>query len=134
MNNDDEFDFYSQKKPPLDDSLDDETIRQIIFDKRRELDMLSPLPKHIQKTSPLYMLICLEFGEGTEKIIEDWWEEKQKAPILKCIKKMEYILRSRYSKEFGGGRVEVDLDAKKADIPIREFIGSYIVLPHRARP
>lgn len=128
-----EEDFFAMKKPPLDDTLDEQTIKQILFDKRRELDMTPLLPKHLQKDSPLHTLLCAWFWEGTEKIIEDWWINKHKDPIRKCIKKLEYILRNRYDKESGGGHKEIDLDAKKAEIPIRDFIGSYIVLPHRAR-
>jgi len=126
--------FFFQRKPPLDDSLDEQTIRQILFDKRRELDMIPPIPSHLKESSPLNMLLTIHFWEGTEKIIEDWWIGRYKDPIRKCIKKLEYILRSRLQKEGGWWRKEVDLDEKKNSIPIREFIGSFITLPHRSRP
>lgn len=124
--------FFFQKKPPLDDTLDEQTIRQILFDKRRELDMIPKMPEHLKVDSPLYMLLCMHGWEGTEKIIEDWWQDRYRHSIIKCIKKLEYILRSRQDDWWW--RSKVDLDAKKAEIPIRDFIGSYITLPHRARP
>ena len=126
--------FFFQRKPPLDDSLDEQTIKQILFDKRRELDMIPSIPSHLKKDSPLNMLLTIHFGDDTQKIIEDCWIERYRSPIVKCIKKLEYILRSRLQKDNGEGRKEVDLDEKKNSIPIREFIWSFITLPYRSRP
>ncbi len=126
--------FFFQRKPSLDDSLDEQTIRQILFDKRRELDMIPSMPEHLQNDSPLNMLLTIHFGDGTPKIIEDCWIERYRAPIVKCVKKLEYILRSRNDKKSWWGRKEVDLDEKKNSIPIREFIWSFITLPNRSRP
>ena len=129
-----EEDFFAMKKPPLDDTLDDQTIKQILFDKRREFDIIPLLPDHLKNGKPLNLLLAMQFGmsgEEMDKATTTYIEESHKAPITKCIRKLEYILRSRSD---SGTRNEVDLDAKKAEIPIREFISSYIVLPPRARP
>lgn len=143
--------FFAMKKPSIDDELDEQTIRQILSDKRRELELpirgpgwlLSRPEPSMKETSAPFMLQTLllkscweewfwfSIGEFSE-MLYDVLERRQNDPIRKCIGKLEYILRSRNNKELG--IKEVDLAAKKAEVPIREFIGTYITLPHRSRP
>ena len=35
----DQDEFFAMKKPSIDDTLDEQTIRQILSDKRRELEL-----------------------------------------------------------------------------------------------
>ncbi len=146
----DQDEFFAMKKPSIDDTLDEQTIRQILADKRRELELPVRWPKGlldyvpwIKETAAPFMLqtvlwkACWEewFWFSTEQLSEmlyDVLERRQNDPIRKCISKLEYILRSRNNKELW--IKEVDLTAKKAEVPIREFIWTYITLPHRSRP
>ena len=146
----DQDEFFAMKKPSIDDTLDEQTIRQILADKRRELELPVRWPKGLlevdssmKETDAPFMLQTLlwkacgeewfwfSIGEFSE-MLYDVLERRQNDPIRKCISKLEYILRSRNNKELG--IKEVDLNAKKAEVPIREFIGTYITLPHRSRP
>lgn len=128
------------KPPPIDDELDDQTIRQILADKRRELELPVRWPKGMTNTDMMQSVLWKACGEEWfwfsigefSKILYDVLERRKNDPIRKCISKLEYILRSRNNKELG--IKEVDLTAKKAEVPIREFIGTYITLPHRSRP
>lgn len=132
--------FFAMKKPSIDDTLDEQTIRQILADKRRELELPVRWPKGMMDTDMWRSVLWKACGEEWfwfsigefSEMLYDVLERRQNDPIRKCISKLEYILRSRNNKELG--IKEVDLNAKKAEIPIREFIGTYITLPHRSRP
>ena len=136
----DQDEFFAMKKPSIDDALDEQTIRQILADKRRELELPVRWPKGLLDTDHMRSVLwkaCWEewFWFSPEQFAEmlyDVLERRQNDPIRKCIGKLEYILRSRNNKELW--IKEVDLAKKKEEVPIREFIWTYITLPHRSRP
>ena len=46
----DQDEFFAMKKPSIDDTLDEQTIRQILSDKRRELELPIRGPKGMINT------------------------------------------------------------------------------------
>ena len=136
----DQDEFFAMKKPSIDDTLDEQTIRQILSDKRRELELPVRWPKWLLDDFSLQQVLWKACGEGWfwfspeqfAEMLYDVLERRQNDPIRKCISKLEYILRSRNNKELW--IKEVDLAKKKEEVPIREFIWTYITLPHRSRP
>ena len=117
------------------ETMTDSDIRDILYDKRKELMRPVKTEEIWWEGEPFsqYFWSILEIPETeVDEIVAKFHEKQQNGHIRTCISKLEYELRQRTNPTHHN--TKEDLAKKKQEVPIRDVVSHFVQLPYRARP
>ena len=128
------FEHMPRGATPIE-TMTDSDIRDILYDKRRELTRPVKTEEIWWEGEPFaqYIQHRLDIPElEVSVLIDRFHENQQNGHIRTCISKLEYELRQRAHPTHKNTKEE--LIKKKQEVPIRDVVSHFVQLPYRARP